>query len=293
MKWFEHSTSARHDVKLKILKKKFGAEGYGVYFQLLEIIGESIETNNSDDWGFVDRVHTVETLADEVGIAPKKLREILTLCNEIDLFQKYNERLYCHQILNRLDTYARRYAKDVDFEARKKRLFEQSLNNVRTNFEQQSDVQNDVENSNENQRSEEELRTNFEQTSNNVRLHNITLHNITTHNQHNNTEPTTSQAMQYLDFWNQTHGTKFTSVRSVEKNLLLRLKEYSFDQIKEAVVMVKSHHFWQNKMRPEILLRNRNTQGEAVDYIGDMLNYRPDRKSGHPANSDTGKYENL
>ena len=261
MKWFEHSTSARNDVKLKILKKKFGAEGYGVYFQLLEIIGESIEANNVDDWGFVDKVHTVETLADEVGVTPKKLRDILSLCNEIDLFQKYNDRLYCHQILSRFDTYARRHAKDIDLDERK-RDFEQTSNKLRTNFEQsfsskndgqnsdqkdsQSNCGNDVENSNNDQMSDDSVRTNFEQTSNNVRPQ----HNTT---QHNTAQNNTSQAQQYLDFWNETHKKKFTSVRSVEKNLQLRLKEYTFDQIKEAVVVVKSHHFWQNKMRPEAL----------------------------------------
>lgn len=286
MKWFEHNTSARNDVKLKILKKKFGAEGYGVYFQLLEIIGESIDVDNPDDWGFVDRIHSVETLADEVGVTPKKLRDILKLANELDLFQKFDGRLYCHQILNRLDTYARRHAKNVDFEARKKALIEQTSNKLRTNNEQ---GKTNVENSKDSQRSNDDVQTNFEQTSKNVRPHNITTHNITT--QHKTKPNSTEQAQEYLDFWNEVHNKKFTSVRSVEKNLQLRLKEFSFDQIKDAVRVVKRHHFWQNKMRPETLLRNRNTQGEAVDYIGEMLNYQPASKKFD--NEQNDKYEGI
>lgn len=287
MKWFEHDTSARNDVKLKILKKKFGAEGYGVYFQLLEIIGESIEVSNPDDWGFVDKVHSVETLADEVGVEPEKLRAILKLCNEIDLFQKYRERLYCHQILNRLDTYARRYAKDVDFEARKKQFQKETSNNVQTNFEEENEGGKNVENDDDDQRSDGELRTNFEQTSNNVRLHNITEHNITSHN---NKQKLTSFAEKYLEHWNTVHGTKFTAIDPIVGNLKKRMKSYSFEDILKAVEVVKVHHYWKDKMKPVILLRSQNTAKEPVDYIGEMLNYKQAKGFKNEQNE---KYEGI
>lgn len=108
MRWLKHDTNARNDLKIKLLKKKFGAEGYGVYFQLLEIIGEYIEKDNLDEWGMVNKFHTIETLAEECGVTPEKLREILSFCNEKELLQKKNNRLYCEKILDRLDEYAER-----------------------------------------------------------------------------------------------------------------------------------------------------------------------------------------
>jgi hypothetical protein len=263
MKWIQHDTSARNDVKIKILKKKFGAEGYGIYFQLLEIIGESIEKDNFEDWGFVDKHHTVETLADEVGTTSNKLRSILELCNQLDLFQKFRGRLYCHQILHRLDTYVSRYAKDVDLDQRK--------------IELESEVENNVQ-------------TNFEQTSNKVRLHKITEHNSTEQENTEQKKTIDDFSKEYLDHWNLIHGTQFSAIDAIKANLEKRMKSYSFEQIKQAIEVVKVHHFWKNKMKPVILLRSQNTAKEPVDYIGEMLNYRPEKKF---ENQQDDKYEGI
>lgn len=112
MKWFKHDTDARNDVRLKLLKKRFGAEGYGVYFQLLEVIGEFVEQNNIEEWGMVDKFHSVETLSEECSVTPAKLREILKYCNELGLFEKKNERLYCEKITKRLDNFFDRVRRD-------------------------------------------------------------------------------------------------------------------------------------------------------------------------------------
>ncbi len=131
MKWFKHDTNAHNDVKLKLLRRKFGAEGYGVYFMLLEIIGEYANEDNIEEWGFVDKHHSLETLADECNVAADKLKEILLFCNEVELLEKRNERLYCEKILKRLDVYAQRVL-------RKKSKEEQSMNSVRTSDAQSS-----------------------------------------------------------------------------------------------------------------------------------------------------------
>lgn len=106
MKWFKHDTNARNDLRLKLLKKRFGVEGYGTYFSLLEIIGEFASKDNVEEWGFVDKLHTTETLAEEIGIDPVKLDEIFIACNELGLFTQKEKRLYCEKILTRLDEYA-------------------------------------------------------------------------------------------------------------------------------------------------------------------------------------------
>ena len=114
MKWFKHDAGARNDVKIKLLKLKFGAEGYGVYFQLLEIISENVKERNYDEWGQVESIHNVDTLALECGVSPDKLRKILEYCNEIDLLHKIDDKLTVPNILDRLADYAQRKAREAD-----------------------------------------------------------------------------------------------------------------------------------------------------------------------------------
>ena len=114
MKWFKHDVNARNDIKLRLLKKKFGLEGYGVYFSLLEIIGEFAEKDNVEEWGYVSKLHTTETLAEEIGTTPEKLEEVFQYCNELELFTQKNKRLYCEKILTRLDEYATKIKQQHD-----------------------------------------------------------------------------------------------------------------------------------------------------------------------------------
>lgn len=115
MKWFQHESNARNDIKLKMLQKAFGNDGYAIYFKMLEIIAEYANEKNLNEWGFVDRFHDTKTLAEECNIDADRLASILKKCNELDLFEKKNHRLYCEKILKRLDNYAqqvRRKAKN-------------------------------------------------------------------------------------------------------------------------------------------------------------------------------------
>lgn len=105
MKWFKHETTARNDVKLRLLKKKYGLAGYGAYFSLLEVIGEYISSDNIDEWGFVDETHSVETLAEDIECDPKWLKKFLKDCNKLKLFEKKEHRLFCEAIIKRLSEY--------------------------------------------------------------------------------------------------------------------------------------------------------------------------------------------
>ncbi len=44
MKWFHHECAARYDSKLQILGSHYGAEGIGIYWGLLEEIGQHSDT---------------------------------------------------------------------------------------------------------------------------------------------------------------------------------------------------------------------------------------------------------
>jgi hypothetical protein len=85
-------------------------------------------------------------------------------------------------------------------------------------------------------------------------------------------EATPDYALKVLEQWNRVYGTSFTSPRSIRSNLSYWLTEYNLDQILEAVERIQYHKFWRDKMNPSTLLRRKNPQGEAVDYIGIMLN---------------------
>jgi len=130
MRWFKHDTNSRNDTKLKLLKKKFGALGYGIYFQLLEIIGENIKENNYEEWGFVESIHSLDTLADECGVSRDKLTTVLKYCNEIGLLYKLDNKMCCPKILLRLDEYATRRKKDFDVLQREKDLTTQCRDSI-------------------------------------------------------------------------------------------------------------------------------------------------------------------
>lgn len=105
MKYFKHETSDRNKLAQKIIRGKFGAEGYGIYCALLEVIAEEIDKDNQEDWGYVNKMHTVETLADECATTPDRLHEFLLFCDEKEIFEKRNGRLYSLLVLDRLDDY--------------------------------------------------------------------------------------------------------------------------------------------------------------------------------------------
>jgi hypothetical protein len=46
MKWFKHDSDASNDAKLKKLRLKYGAQGYGIYWYCLELIARNVEKHN-------------------------------------------------------------------------------------------------------------------------------------------------------------------------------------------------------------------------------------------------------
>lgn len=57
MAYFSHDSNARDDIKCRRLKRKYGMEGYGRYWQLAEVLastdGHYLPTKTEDDWEFV------------------------------------------------------------------------------------------------------------------------------------------------------------------------------------------------------------------------------------------------
>jgi len=81
--YFPHFCNARHDRKIRRLRKELGVEGYGIYFMLLETLREQQD--------LMYPLEDLDLLAEEFGVSEPKIRT--TICNyqlfEIDFEQKF------------------------------------------------------------------------------------------------------------------------------------------------------------------------------------------------------------
>lgn len=105
MKWYKHESDDHNKIESKLIMAKFGAEGYGIYQILIELIAEYVDKDTLGNWGHVHPLHTVETLAEECHVTPDKLREFLKFCNDKNIFEKDEKGLYYGLILRRLDEF--------------------------------------------------------------------------------------------------------------------------------------------------------------------------------------------
>lgn len=86
MKWFQHDSDAIDSVKLKKLRKKFGMEGYGVYWAVLEYIARDIELDKPKErWGYLSDDYDIDFLADEMNLPSDKLQDMIRYMAEIHL----------------------------------------------------------------------------------------------------------------------------------------------------------------------------------------------------------------
>ena len=81
--YFPHFCNARHDRKIRRLRKELGTEGYGIYFMLLETLREQHD--------LMYPLEDLDLLAEEFGVSEAKVR--VAICNyglfEIDEEQKF------------------------------------------------------------------------------------------------------------------------------------------------------------------------------------------------------------
>ena len=100
--FFAHDCNARNDPKILALRSVYGAEGYGVYFMLIEILREQPEYKLS-----VNK-YIWSTLAMQMQVEAKRLEEIITDCctefaeNGSTLLVNDGEYLYSASLLRRM-----------------------------------------------------------------------------------------------------------------------------------------------------------------------------------------------
>ncbi len=76
--YFPHDSNARNDPKLKAVKKKYGIEGYGRYWVVIEMLRESskykLEYNDECIWN---------ALAEEMKVDEKEVKQFIDDCIKI------------------------------------------------------------------------------------------------------------------------------------------------------------------------------------------------------------------
>ncbi len=84
MKWFKHDTAASRTEKLAMLKATRGLEGYGFYWNVLEIIAESDGKTGASASG--SACFPVQTWCGLIGVPPQTFRKLAENCRELGLF---------------------------------------------------------------------------------------------------------------------------------------------------------------------------------------------------------------
>lgn len=93
--YFPHFYNARHDRKIRRVRKELGPEGYGLYFMLLEVLREQTD--------FSYPLDDIDLLADEFGSSEQKVR---TVISNYDLFMVTDKQFFFSQtMINHLQPY--------------------------------------------------------------------------------------------------------------------------------------------------------------------------------------------
>jgi hypothetical protein len=77
--YFQHDFNARNDEKILELRHRFGAEGYGVFWMVVETMAEN------SDGGMMASL--IGGLSHGYGLPKERLQKILDCCVEVGLFK--------------------------------------------------------------------------------------------------------------------------------------------------------------------------------------------------------------
>jgi hypothetical protein len=98
--WFKHDKNARRDPKIQALRAKHGAEGYGIYFMLIEVMAEQA------DYKLQKFPLMVAGLSVDLGIKEELLEKILHfIVNECELFEQNDTHIWSESLVRRMSAY--------------------------------------------------------------------------------------------------------------------------------------------------------------------------------------------
>lgn len=257
MKYFKHWSNDRNHIHAKVIRAQFGAKGYGWFTTIKELVAENVESDNLQEWGHIHHLHTKESIAQECDTTVDELMQFIKFCDDRNIFEKSEKGLYYPEIWKILDEYAAR------IKAKKRRGRKvgtksgQSTDivgqmSVKSSLYKEEELEEDIKK--ENKEKKESLKSPV-------------------------TPETPQDELQFLkgflSHWNVTFGTRYTSTDALSPNFRYWLTQYSLDDLKKAATTAQKHHYWWDKISPEIFLRRMNPNKERVDHIAEMLNYKP------------------
>lgn len=108
MKWFKHDSDASNDAKLKKLRLKYGAQGYGIYWYCLELIARNVEKHNLT----FELEHDAELIADDFKLSPEIVQHIMTYMVELGLFENTDGIITCLKMATRTDEYTQQIIRE-------------------------------------------------------------------------------------------------------------------------------------------------------------------------------------
>jgi len=106
LKWFKHDSNANTDAKLQRVRMKYGMEGYGLYWYLLELIAAGVEKHNIT----FELEHDSEIISFNTGIHRDVIQEMMTFFVELNLLENSSGLITCLKMASRTDDYIGRIA---------------------------------------------------------------------------------------------------------------------------------------------------------------------------------------
>lgn len=104
MKWFKHDSDAGSDAKLRKLRMKYGAQGYGIYWYCLELIARNVDKNNLT----FELEHDADLIADDFKLSAELVQEMMIYMSNLGLFENVNGIITCLKMASRTDEYTQK-----------------------------------------------------------------------------------------------------------------------------------------------------------------------------------------
>lgn len=93
--WFRHDVNARHDPKIVLMRAMYGAEGYGIYWMIIETLRETE--------GY--KLPRKQLPALHLDFAVEHVEQFIKDCVEYDLLSDDGEYIWSESLLTRMDKY--------------------------------------------------------------------------------------------------------------------------------------------------------------------------------------------
>ena len=110
MKYFKHDSDSSLDAKLQKVIIKYGMEGYGLYWLMIEMIARNVNKNNLT----FELEHDAEIIGSMSGIHVEKVQEMVTYFVSLNLFDQNQGIIRCLKLATRTDEYTQKLLQSVE-----------------------------------------------------------------------------------------------------------------------------------------------------------------------------------